>query len=100
METVLWILLWVIGCPIMYGVIFLLHIDGTKWDNSNRLLAAFWSLFSWLGIALIIFLATVVLAGAGGAWLTNKTITPILEKYETRIDKLEAWIINLFKKKN
>lgn len=99
METALWILLWAIGYPIMYGLIFLLFRDETEWDNSARWQAAFWSIFSWLGIVITIFLVILCLVFAGGQWLANKTVTPIFEKYETWVEKAEEWLMKLFKKR-
>lgn len=99
METVLWILLWGVGWFVMYGLIYLLFRDEMEWNNNKRSQAAFWSLFSWLGIVVVIFLAVVVGASCGGSWLAKKIVTPPLEKYENLVEKLEAKMLKLFEKR-
>jgi len=85
MMTLLYILFWLVGWIITYMIIARMEEYPHNWNNDKRGIAAFFALFSWAGICLILFVIIICLVCLGAGWILNKFLVPILKKLEPKV---------------
>ena len=85
MMTLLYVLFWLIGWIIAYMIMIRMNDYPHNWDNEKRGLAAFFALFSWVAIIIIIFVVIIGLIVLGLGWVFEKFVVPILKKLEPKI---------------
>lgn len=86
METLLWILFWMVGGVIVYTIVTLMYAcDG--WSNGDRGSALFVACLSWVTIGIVIFILIIAGIIFGSSWLAKRYLAPSLKKYEVWICK-------------
>lgn len=87
----LWISLWAIGWMVLYALMVKMSYDyPDSWNNEKRFWAGAAACFSWVGVALVAIVASII----GIIYLISlgsvKYVVPILRKFEIRIMKIGA----------